>query len=126
MTDVYHIGCITTDTLSEIKGGYAYVNTVTRQKLTNFSTGDWIVTAGKTLNIGLVVLSNPSYTGSTITIMYDDDGVGTNETTVFVINGVASSYNAVSILNVFAQIPAQKYVTAKGSDTYVYMMGVEI
>lgn len=98
---------------------------IDRAKLVNKVGGDLVVTAGKTLRIGLFIGGNKSGTSGSITLMYDDDGAGTGETQVFTvfIKGVWSTQ-----IPIYAEIPAEKYVTAKCSiagDLDITICGIE-
>ncbi len=106
---------MSSDSSSGIKCGYALVNSTTRVKLTAFGGGDWTVTAGKTLNIASVILMPlAASTTNTLTLMYDNDGVGTGETNIFTVAATGSLYHLWdSQMPVYLTVPASKYITAK-------------
>ena len=107
----YQIGTLKGE-IADLTGyvvGSKTVTSTTRDKLLDKIGGDLIVTAGKTLKIGLMTKFSSS-AAQILTLMYDDDGVGTNEVEVFVTQG---AQNVLEIMPVYIEIPQNKYVTAK-------------
>ncbi len=128
MVEAYHIGLLTTDSLSGIRCGYVASADTTREAFTDCNTrAAFVVTTGKTFKIYQVTVASSHITVNyAVTIMYDDDGAGTNEVSVFTIPAIALAPYTIPV-NI--SIPADKHLTAKTATSavgYVVVVGVEV
>jgi len=127
MAVAYQVGAIHSTTFTGYRHGSQTTLDSTRDKLINEVGGDFIVTAGKTLYISRVGLWNRCVTTNIIiSLMYDDDGAGTNQV---VVGTWCVGDETLVNLPLIIIIPAGKYVTAKSSSDEVgaiYVEGFEV
>jgi len=130
MTTIYKAGGVKSDTPAGFRVASAQINSTTRVKLKDGTGADFKVSAGKTFYIGYIYWTIAN--GMFLTLMYDDDGAGANETNLIIIPmfEYSTDYDHVpQVIECVIAVPAGKYLTGKVSAAtsgYVVINGQEI
>ena len=134
MATIYRAGGVKSDTPVGFRIASADVTATTRTVLNDENGQPFVVSAGKTFYIGMIVASS-NYSMGGVWLYYDDDGAGTNEKTICVVpyvwfdvslKGTGSQYTIECVL----PVPGGKHLTGKsrysGIFQAVFVCGQEI